>query len=247
MASAWVKAYVAVHELARKWGCAQKEDSFRMQRTKAAKVKTFLAKERTVSTHKAKGKAPKRNKSPKKAHNSKPAQAALTFRDRVQSDDEYIVQLTQDQLGNVHQLAFGEAFPRDQFLQYIQSGAPTVVVEQNGKRIGYYSYLIGPDGKMHISAMVIEPHYQSSGVGTQVMQRLEGEASTRNVHTLEVFVQANNEKSLAFTRKLGFLEVFRLEPNTIVFQKQLNQVNREPAATAVNPTGYPTWPYPPLG
>lgn len=224
-----------------------------MQQSKAAKVNRFGVPSRSTSRRKKrptgtvrKSTRPQGSTHAPKVQRNKKEPTVLTFRERTQSDDDYILQLTEDQLGSVHQSAFGEPFPRQQFLQYIQSGAPTMIVESQGKRLGYYSYLIGPDGKMHISAMVIEPHFQSSGVGTQVMKRLEADAAARGVHTLEVFVQANNEKSLAFTRKLGFNETFRLEPNTIVFQKQLQRINSQPAVTASNAPGFPNWPYPPM-
>ncbi|GMA62365.1 GNAT family N-acetyltransferase [Alicyclobacillus fastidiosus] len=155
---------------------------------------------------------------------AKPAAAVLSYRSRTAEDDAFIIQLTRQQLGNIHEQAFGQPFPEEQFLRYIQSGAPTIVIERNGKPIGYYSYLIGPDAKMHVSAMVIDPKHQSSGIGKTVMARLEEEAIRQGVRTLEVFVQENNAQSLAFTRSLGFREVFRVQPNTIGFQKQLATV-----------------------
>ena len=165
----------------------------------------------------------KRSAATKKAVKKQPV---LSFRPRSAADDEYILQLTEAQLGNVHQQAFGEVFPREQFLRYLQSGAPTVVVERAKKRIGYYSYLINPDGKMHISAMVIHPEHQSDGIGTNVMSEVEREAKEKGVHTLEVFVQTGNDKSLAFTRKLGFFEAYYVTPTTICFQKVIGQVSQ---------------------
>ncbi|SFU35814.1 GNAT family N-acetyltransferase [Alicyclobacillus macrosporangiidus] len=153
------------------------------------------------------------------ARPGKPAEVLLTFRAREPGDDAFILQLTEAELDDVHQQSFGVPFPREQFLAYLRSGAPTVVVERDGKPIGYYSYLIAPDGKMHVSAMVIDPAHQSEGIGTRVMQHMEDEARAHGVHTMEVFVQANNEKSLAFTRKLGFVERFRVAPHSICFQK----------------------------
>jgi ribosomal protein S18 acetylase RimI-like enzyme len=129
--------------------------------------------------------------------------------------------LTEGQLAPIHQRAFGETFPRERFRSYLQSGAPTVIVEKGKKRIGYYSYLLQPQGKMHISALVIDPAFQSTGVGSEVMRHLEDEAKKQGVHTLEVFVQRDNEKSLAFTRKLGFREAYYVTPTTICFQKNI--------------------------
>jgi len=145
----------------------------------------------------------------------------LSFRPRVPADDGYIITLTRNQLGAVHEQAYGQPFPEEQFLRYLQSGAPTYMIAQGAETIGYYSYLISPDRRMHVSALVIDPKHQLAGVGQQVMQQLETDASALDVQVLEVFVQEQNTASLAFTRKLGFVEVYRVAPNTICFQKQL--------------------------
>lgn len=172
----------------------------------------------TGSTKKASRAKSKRTKPAAKTQQAKPT---LQFRQRVPEDDAFILKLTEDQLGQVHQEAFGEAFPREQFMYYIQSGAPVTVFEAKGEKIGYYSYLVGHDGKMHISALVIDPAYQAKGIGTTVMKHLEEEALRRGVQLLEVFVQTNNEKSIEFTKQLGFTEAFRIPPNTISFQKRI--------------------------
>lgn len=162
--------------------------------------------------------------------------ASLSFRPRIPADDPYILNLTEGELGQVHSESFGEPFPREQFLGYLQSGAPTVIVERGGKPIGYYSYLVAPDGKMHVSALVIDPSHQSDGIGTHVMQHLEEDAKKQRVHTLEVFVQQNNKRSLAFTKKLGFTEVYQLPPNSICFQKVIAGTNGTSVAVGRFPT-----------
>jgi ribosomal protein S18 acetylase RimI-like enzyme len=182
-----------------------------MQQKRTAKAAPRSGKTKSVAKPHARARNPKEVSTEPK----------LTFRARSPEDDAYIVHLTEEQLGNIHEQSLQEPFPREQFQRYLQSGAPTFVVERNGKRIGYYSYLVGHDAKMHISAMVIEPQYQSDGIGTTIMKQLEADAVTRGVQLLEVFVQANNEKSLAFTRKLGFTEMYRVTPTTICFQKRL--------------------------
>lgn len=160
----------------------------------------------------------------------------LRFRPRVMEDDTFILQLTEEQLGQIHQQTFGEPFPREQFMSFIQSGAPVTVFESGGKRVGYYSYLIGPDQKMHISALVIEKEFQSKGVGTAVMRHLEQDAAEKGVHTMEVFVQGANARSVQFTKSLGFVEAFRVPPNTIAFQKGVQvQVARGTEQRSIKP------------
>lgn len=175
----------------------------------------------------------------------KPKQSVqqITFRPRRPDDDAYIIHLTEEQLGTIHEQSFQEPFPREQFLRYLQSGAPTFIVERGDKRIGYFSYLIGHEGTMHISAMVIEPQYQSDGIGTAVMKQLETDAISQGVQVLEVFVQSNNQKSLAFTRKLGFVEAYQVTPTTICFQKRVaRQVPSQAPTVASNPVNpYAGW------
>jgi len=154
----------------------------------------------------------------------------LSFRTRLPADDAYIIRLTEEELGEIHLRAFGEPFPREQFLRYIQSGAPTILIEKGNKTVGYYSYLIGQDGKMHISALVIDQEHQQDGLGTRVMQQIETEAAVQGIHTLEVFVQANNERSIAFTRKLGFQPVYDVPPNSVCFHKAVRAQVARPAS-----------------
>lgn len=165
------------------------------------------------------------------------AKPVLSFRPRTNQDDRFILDLTEGELGSVHQNSFGEPFPREQFLGYLQSGAPTTIVELNQKPIGYYSYLVGPDGKMHVSALVIQPKHQAGGMGTEVMAHLENEARQQGVHTMEVFVQNVNDRSIAFTRKLGFVEAYRIPPNTICFQKPV--ALPEGQTPVARPAGWP--------
>jgi ribosomal protein S18 acetylase RimI-like enzyme len=145
----------------------------------------------------------------------------LEYRLRTIEDDPYILQLTRQELGETHARAFGEPFPDQDFLRYIQSGAPTYLIENKGNKMGYYSYLVGPDQKMHISALVIDPKWQSAGIGKAVMEQLDRIAKSAGVKIIEVFVQESNTRSIEFTKSLGFNEVYRFPPVTICFQKQI--------------------------
>ncbi|RIV26702.1 GNAT family N-acetyltransferase [Alicyclobacillaceae bacterium I2511] len=164
------------------------------------------------------GTQPRQNSRPKATEAVKTVEA-LHFRPRTDEDDSYIMDLTERELGRIHREAFGDPFPREPFLRYLQSGAPTVILEQGGHRIGYYSYLIGPDLKMHVTALVLDSVHQAQGLGRKVMNYLEEQAYTQGVRVMEVFVQDNNTKSLAFTKELGFTEAYRIPPNSICFRK----------------------------
>lgn len=165
--------------------------------------------------------------------------AKLTFRPRRPEDDAFIVALTEEQLGRAHQEATGEPFPRAQFERLIQSGMPTVVVEQGEKRIGYYTYLVGADGIMHIHALVLEKGRRKEW-GEKVMQHLEEEARRLGAHTLQVLVLARQPQSVAFTKELGFVEAYRMPPHTICFQKAVSPpASGQPQAGVETPAARP--------
>lgn len=199
---------------------------------------------RPASRSRKRAAATKRTKGSPVAAKATTTPPKISFRSRIPDDDAYIVHLTEEQLGSIHEQSFQEPFPREQFTRYLQSGAPTFVVERNGKRIGYFSYLIGHDATMHISAMVIEPQHQSDGIGTAVMRQLESDAVGQGVQVLEVFVQSSNEKSMAFTRKLGFQEAFHVTPTTICFRKVVGQNIVPSQAPTVAAQLAPDAPYP---
>lgn len=143
----------------------------------------------------------------------------IHYRPRRPEDDEFIVQLARRELAKVHEEAFGEPFPEDELRQYLQSGMPTVVIERGGRPVGFYSYLPSAEGKVHVSALVIDPKVQRKGIGRRAMEKLEADVKRLGAHTLEVFIQDVNPRSLEFAKKLGFREVARFEPRTIVLWK----------------------------
>ncbi|WP_041695038.1 GNAT family N-acetyltransferase [Alicyclobacillus acidocaldarius] len=151
-----------------------------------------------------------------------PGTEEVRYRPRRPEDDDWIVQLARRELGDVHEQAFGEPFPEAELRQYLQSGMPTVVIERNGRPVGFYSYLPSAEGKVHVSALVIDSKFQRKGIGRRAMENLEAEAKRMGAHTLEVFIQDVNPKSLAFAKQLGFREVARMEPRTLVLWKVIS-------------------------
>lgn len=145
----------------------------------------------------------------------------IQYRARRPEDDEWIVELARRELGRVHEQAFGEPFPEGELRQYLASGMPTVVIERNRKPVGFYSYLPSAEGKVHVSALVIDSKFQRMGLGRKAMEKLESDVKRMGAHTLEVFIQEVNPRSLAFARQLGFREVARVEPRTVVLWKIL--------------------------
>ncbi|WP_062308892.1 GNAT family N-acetyltransferase [Alicyclobacillus sendaiensis] len=148
-----------------------------------------------------------------------PVAEEVSYRPRRPEDDDWIVQLARRELGGVHEQVFGEPFPEAELRQYLQTGMPTVVIERNGRPVGFYSYLPSAEGKVHVSALVIDSKFQRKGIGRRAMEHLEAEVRRMGAHTLEIFIQEVNPRSLAFAKQLGFREVARVEPGTLVLWK----------------------------
>jgi ribosomal protein S18 acetylase RimI-like enzyme len=142
----------------------------------------------------------------------------LAVRERTPQDDDFILQLTEEQWRTAP-MQQGSPFPREVFARYLQSGMPTRVIERDGKRIGYYSYVVGPDGRLHVSALVVEPTQQTDPVLGTVLEHLEQDARSHGARVMEVLVPADHERGLGLTERLGFREVWRLPQGLVVFQR----------------------------
>ncbi|MCL6594327.1 MAG: GNAT family N-acetyltransferase, partial [Alicyclobacillus sp.] len=153
----------------------------------------------------------------------RPAAAAepLQFRLRTPGDDEFILQLTESQVSRAHQQAFNQPFSREVFARYLNAGAPVVVVERGKQRIGYYTYVMGPEGMLNVNALVIHPAHQSDATGNQVMAQIERQAVALGAQGVQLFVEADNVKAVEFVRRHGFVERYRLGPGAVCFHKLL--------------------------
>jgi ribosomal protein S18 acetylase RimI-like enzyme len=77
------------------------------------------------------------------------------------------------------------------------------------------------EGVLHIHALVMEPDYQSRGIGSEVMRMLEDEAS-RAADTIEVGIHSSNARALRMCKRLGFEQTSDLpDLGFIILQKSL--------------------------
>ncbi|MBX6352803.1 MAG: GNAT family N-acetyltransferase [Thermoflavifilum sp.] len=163
--------------------------------------------------------------------------ATLIVRDRTPQDDEFILQLTEEQWRTMPQPG-APAFPRDVFARYLQSGMPTRVVERGGKRIGYYSYVVGPDARLHVSAFMLEPTEQTDGVLQTVREHLEGEARRYGVRVMEVLIPADHARGTQLAERLGFREAVRMPQGLVVYQRAVPAATGDAGAAAAPMPGY---------
>ncbi|MDJ0924589.1 MAG: GNAT family N-acetyltransferase [Acidimicrobiia bacterium] len=61
-----------------------------------------------------------------------------------------------------------------------------------------------PDGDFYLRALAVEPAYRGSGIGTQLLQRLEGEARRSGSKRLSLDVATKNRRGRQLYERFGF-------------------------------------------
>jgi N-acetylglutamate synthase-like GNAT family acetyltransferase len=143
----------------------------------------------------------------------------ITFRAYQVSDLQWVMELTQKELGDIYQAAYQEPLMPFQVEQMLNMSQQAMIILCKDRPVGYYTYFSDLSRKRHISSLVIEKPKQRSGIGTRVMQSIEDQAKKDGIQVLEVFIQATNQPCIQFVKKLGYQQVQSPFINTICMQK----------------------------
>ena len=82
-----------------------------------------------------------------------------------------------------------------------------LIAEVDGRIVGSVRASV-KDGICHIGRLVVHPDFQNQGIGTKLMEEIEGEFSS--AERFELFTGHRSEKSLYLYQKLGY-NIFRSE------------------------------------
>ena len=170
---------------------------------------TPAKKKRAQTVAAAKGKTGARRAVPAAAQAVAPPAASaptLMLRPVMAGDEVFISQVTQQEIAPVFKSAYGQELDMQQVLQYVYA-ANTRMVVVNDQPAGYLSLVVDDNGKMNIGSLILGAQHQGQGYGKRIMRQVEQEAQAMGVQEMEVFVQATNERSVAFAKSLGFVEV----------------------------------------
>jgi L-amino acid N-acyltransferase len=115
--------------------------------------------------------------------------------------------------------------------EHRREGLPVLVVEDAGEVTGYASYerfrgggrLEGYDATAELSIHVRED-YWGRGVGRALIEALVGRARAASIHVLVAAIDGENEASLRFHERLGFVEVARMPETGRKFGRWLDLV-----------------------
>lgn len=117
---------------------------------------------------------------------------------------------------------------RDWYQKLIARDYPVLVAEEEGQILGYANY--GPFRDKAGYAQTVEHTVyvrdgnRAAGCGRMLMTTLIDHARGNGMHVMLGMVDADNESSLAFHRRLGFVEVGRLPQVGRKFERWLDLV-----------------------
>lgn len=108
-----------------------------------------------------------------------------------------------DDIREIETLSFGnESYPRD-LLSYLLMEGNTLIVEYNGRIVGYISYIyLG--SKAHILSIAIHPDYRGMGLGGILLREAIENMKRLGIRRVLLEVRVDNEAAIRLYSKAGF-------------------------------------------
>lgn len=144
----------------------------------------------------------------------------LGLRPFTMADDALIIAMTQQEIGPIYRESYGHDLEISSVMEYIHA-VHSRIITVNDQVAGYVSLVVDGSGRMNIGSLVIDRAFQGKGFGKRIMRQVEQEAKALGLFELEVYIQATNERSRAFARALGFIEVPSTIAQTLILRKSL--------------------------
>lgn len=125
-------------------------------------------------------------------------------------DNEYHVrQLTEADLAQVCSIekrAYTIAWTDKIHAECVESGYPSLVLEQGGAIVGYviFNYLYD---ECHLMNIVTDPNFQGLGVATRLIKAMYDNAKKSGMVKVILEVRASNKIAIEFYHKQGFAEI----------------------------------------
>jgi RimJ/RimL family protein N-acetyltransferase len=146
---------------------------------------------------------------------------ALVFRKRQVKDDPFIIKTSLSLMKETFEQSVGIGLTKDMIRKQIQANDTVMIIERENKPIGFYMYTMFPSGEMYLSSLILVPHVQNQGVGTEVVHHLITEAKKLKIQRITAHVQISNEKALTFWKKNKFRVIGRPIHGSVEIQRTL--------------------------
>jgi ribosomal protein S18 acetylase RimI-like enzyme len=98
----------------------------------------------------------------------------------------------------------------------------------NGEIVGYLLGFVAPAGDGYIHLVAVRDDTRTLGLGRTLYERFEEAARERGAVALKAITSPENERSVAFHKRLGFTEMTRVEDYGGSGQGQVRIVMRKP-------------------
>lgn len=127
------------------------------------------------------------------------------IRRATRKDEKTIRSLVKRYWGEEEQLTFGRTFS--------VAGLPTYLAKRGNRNAGFLSYSDHDDSVL-IVALGVLPQHQGSGVGSELVGKVEAEARRRKKSKLLVSTSNDDLPALGFYQHLGF-QLYEVKPDVI--------------------------------
>ncbi|MCL6592360.1 MAG: type I methionyl aminopeptidase [Alicyclobacillus sp.] len=134
---------------------------------------------------------------------AEPCSPGLMFRQATRQDQPYLLHLAHQTMDDVLTRAWGRRVRAEEVLNP-PSGTVWVLSATDGQPVGMVAYSAPLFDPLYIHTLLIDPHCQGQGRGTQVLAALAQVARWRGAEALELSVQVVNERALRWYQRLGF-------------------------------------------
>jgi ribosomal protein S18 acetylase RimI-like enzyme len=146
---------------------------------------------------------------------------SLSYRKRLENDDPFIIKTSLSLMKEMFKQSVGIGLREDIIRQQIRANETVMIIERNNKPIGFYMYTVFPSGEMYLSSLILVPHVQNQGIGTEVVHHIISEARKINVQKIIGHVQISNENALTFWKKNKFRVIGRPIHGSVEIQRSL--------------------------
>ncbi|MBL0387781.1 GNAT family N-acetyltransferase [Tumebacillus sp. ITR2] len=129
---------------------------------------------------------------------------SVTFRDRVEADDAFLIQVTRETMKEVFEKSVGVTLTDRMILSQIKDSGTSLIIEQDGKPIGYTSYTVYKPKHMYWGALVLAKSAQDQGIGSRICENMFNHAEFLGCEVIQGHVQVENAVAIKFWKRHGF-------------------------------------------
>jgi L-amino acid N-acyltransferase YncA len=147
----------------------------------------------------------------------------LRYRPSTKDDDLFIARVTLHTMKQVFEDSTKQPLTEEIILQLVKATDHVVIIEKNGKPIGYYCYYKTAPDRIYWGSLILLPVKQAQGLGNMIVDHFVTEARKQGVKVIDGHVQVKNERACRFWLKNGFQVVGPPQAGSYPIQLRLDE------------------------